>query len=515
LSKYTLKVNDTAQKMPKKILLKIILSLVLIVLNFIAARGSFGIFPLGVDNAEVSSNVFINKTAINGVYTFQAALEAKGKEKNFDYIDKAGYKNNIRKAFADLLDKDIEDIPLNNPERSLAVKLPFNKNIDEIRPNVIFIVMESFGSDLIKYNSESFNVMGELKRHFDDDYVFYNFLPGHEGTIGSLEAAITNVARRPLSKYLSQSKYAYEKYKFSGPLPYKQNGYETIFVYGGNTGWRNVGAFMPNVGFDKVLGEGGMNKEYPRNQWGVYDEYLFDFVYQTLENNDNRKFIYVMTTSNHPPYSLPENYKPLPLNVSEDFEKTITSKDLAAKRFAVYQYSNEMLGRFITKIKNSKYAGNTIIAVTGDHNFWNVFTYSKEKYFHSLSVPFYLYIPEKLKPADIDTSFFGSHMDIMPTLYNISLSDVEYSAMGKNLLSKDSSNNIAYTDAGMSADKDYAINYNFNNGEVSYYVWDKNNSREIKKSEETDGHKKLVKHYLSLIAVSDYLIKNTGTEEAK
>lgn len=510
LSKYVLKINDAAQKMPKKALSKTILSVLIAVLCFIAARGSFGIFPLGVDNAEVSSNVFINKSAINCVYTLQAAIEAKGKEKNFDYIEKTGYKKNIRKAFADFLNKDIEEIPEEKPEQSLIVKLPYNKNIENIKPNVIFIVMESFGTDLIKYNSESFNVLGELKKHFDEDIVFYNFLPGHEGTIGSLEAAITNVGRRPLSRYLSQSKHAYEKYPFSGPVPYKKSGYETIFLYGGNTGWRNVGSFMPNLGFEKIIGEGGMDKTYSRNQWGVYDEYLFDFIFKTMQSNENKKFIYIMTTSNHPPYSLPADYKRLPLDIPDDLEQIITGKDLSAKRFAAYQYSNEMLGRFITRIKNSEYAGNTIIAVTGDHNFWNVFTYPKERLFDSLSVPFYLYIPEQLKPENIDVSVFGSHMDIMPTLYNISLSDTEYMAMGKNLLSKDSAGNIAYTDAGMTADKDFAVDYNFKNRDASYYVWDKQNPREIKESAETEEHKKLIKHYLSLIAVSDYLIKSSG-----
>lgn len=510
LSKRVLKIDNRSLKMPEQLLPKIVLSSLMLVLNFIAARGSLGIFPLGVDNAEVSSDVFINKTSINAVYTFQAALEAKGKEKNFDYIDKTGYKDDIRKAFADFLDADINSVPQLHPERMLDAKTPQNKKIEEVRPNVIFIVMESFGADLIKYNSESFNVLGELKKHFDSDLVFYNFLPGHEGTIGSLEAAITNVGRRPMSRYLSQSRYAYEKYKFSGPAPYKRNGYETIFIYGGNTGWRNVGSFMPNLGFDKVIGEGAMDKRYPRNQWGVYDEYLFDFIYQTLDSGGKRKFIYVMTTSNHPPYSLPDDYKTLPLSVSAELEKKITGKELAAKRFATYQYSNEMLGRFITKIKNSQYGQNTIIAVTGDHNFWNVFTYSRENVFDSLSVPFYLYIPQKLKPENADTSVFGSHMDIMPTLYHCSLSESAYTAMGKNLLDPSSASNIAYTDAGLAADKNFVIVYNFKNKEVSHYIWNKDNPGQVKKSRETEGHRKLVRHYLSLIAVSDYLIKNTG-----
>lgn len=511
ISKYILKIKNVKKSMPQNIFLRSLIAVLLISITVITARGSFAIFPLGVDNAEISSNSFVNKVAINGVYTLQAAVEARKKEKRgLDYAAKAGYKNNIRQAFADFLGKDISLIPEENPENSLIVKLPENKEIKALQPNVIFIVMESFGTDLIKYNSTEFNVLGELKKHFDEDFVFYNFLPGHEGTIGSLEAAITNAGRRPLSRYLSQSKHAYEKYSFSGPVPYKNNGYETIFIYGGNTGWRNVGSFFPNLGFEKVLGEGGMKKEYLRNQWGVFDEHLFDYIFDRMSSGEGKKFVYSMTTSNHPPYSLPDDYEALPLNIPEDLAKRIIGRDLADKRFKTYQYSNEMLGRFITRIKESEFAEDTIIAVTGDHNFWNIFAYPTEQLFDSLSVPFYLYIPEKIRPANVDTTVFGSHMDIMPTLYALSLSDAEYMAMGTNLLSEKAKSNIAYTDCGLVVSSLAAVNYNFENKEAGYYTWDKNHSRELVKSDETDEHKRIIRHYLATIAVSDYLIKNTG-----
>ncbi|MDR3071050.1 MAG: LTA synthase family protein [Endomicrobium sp.] len=507
VSKYMLILKYKEDSDDKKYMVKILTVITAIFVNFIVARGSFGIFPLGMDNAEVSSNSFLNKVSINGVYTLQNAIELRQKDNNkFDYVSKAGYENNIRKAFADYLNVDIGKIPEKNPENSLSYTLPYNKTMEDLKPNVILIVMESFGSDLVKYNSEIFNVLGELKKHFDSDLVFYNFLPAHEGTIGSLEGIITNVVRLPSSIYLSQSEYAYKKYDFSGPTPYKNKGYETTFLYGGNVGWRNVGNFMPILGFDNVLGEGSMDKDWPRSQWGVYDEYLFEYLFRTLSQNDKQKFIYVMTTSNHPPYSMPDNYKSLPLNIPESLDKRVIGRSLADKRFITYQYSNEMLGRFITRIKKSKYADNTIIAVTGDHNFWNVIGYSNETTLDSFSVPFYLYIPDALKPKNVDTSVFGSHLDILPTLYNISISSSEYIAMGQNLLSEKAKDNIISIDVGFIMNKNCVVKYNFKNGESSFYKWNKNKSREICTSSETQEQKDLIKHYLSGLAISDYLI---------
>jgi phosphoglycerol transferase MdoB-like AlkP superfamily enzyme len=159
---------------------------------------------------------------------------------------------------------------------------------------------------------------------------------------------------------------------------------------------------------------------------------------------------------------------------------------------------------------NKKIALKLSVAVTGDHNFWNMLAYSNERTLDSLSVPFYLYIPDALKPKNIDTSVFGFHLDIMPTLYNLSLSDCEYMAMGQNLLSEKAKDNIIFMDFGIIMNKNVVVRYNFHNGKSEYYNRDKNKNREIESSIGTNEHEELIKHYLSSLAVSEYLIKNTG-----
>jgi phosphoglycerol transferase MdoB-like AlkP superfamily enzyme len=328
------------------------------------------------------------------------------------------------------------------------------------------------------------------------------------GTIGSLEAAITNLARLPLSKFLCQSKYAYNKYFFSGPMPYKNNNYQTVFMYGGNSGWRNCQSYMPSLGFDKVIGEGSMPKEYERNQWGVFDEYLFDYIFRVLDEGDKSKFIYIMTTSNHPPFSLPSQYKqPYPLELNEQLNKDITGDmKLAKMRFATYQYSCQKVGEFLTRLKNSKYADNTIVAITGDHNFWSAFSYPIDRKLDEMSVPFYLYIPQKLKPAKIDTTIVGSHTDILPTLYELSLSSTTYWAMGNNLLANNAKDNIASNCLGSIMTKDNFVTYDFSSGKEKYFTWDVSDNRKIIPAEENDEHKKMVKHFKSSIAIAYYML---------
>jgi phosphoglycerol transferase MdoB-like AlkP superfamily enzyme len=81
----------------------------------------------------------------------------------------------------------------------------------------------------------------------------------------------------------------------------------------------------------------------------------------------------------------------MPLEITEELKNDITGDmKLSEMRFAAYQYACQKAGEFLTKLKKSKYADNTIVAITGDHNFWSVFSYTTERKLDMLSVPFYL-----------------------------------------------------------------------------------------------------------------------------
>ncbi|GHT40935.1 hypothetical protein AGMMS49921_03150 [Endomicrobiia bacterium] len=128
-----------------------------------------------------------------------------------------------------------------------------------------------------------------------------------------------------------------------------------------------------------------------------------------------------------------------------------------------------MLGRFISKIKNSKYADNTIIAVTGDHSFNNA--YQMENFFDAIRISLYLYIPKSIRSENINTDVFGSHLDVMPTLYNLSLSNSEYMSEGTDLLSKNAMNNVMHYENYI-LDKSYAVNDDIFKNNVVYYTFE-------------------------------------------
>ena len=487
---------------------------VLLLVNFAAARGSFGLFPLGTMHAEISPNLFVNQVAINGIFTLQQALEARMNDRDDSSLaDELGYKDNSAQAFADYIGIDPAVIANGTPAQLVEyLKKTTSKNpaLEARRPHVVLIMMEGFGSDLLRYHSPTFNVLGELEKHFKEDYLFTHFLSGDVGTIGSIETVVTNTLKRPGSKAITQSKYAFSTHITGAAVPFKRAGYQSYFMYGGNAAWRDIVALNTNAGFDATEGCGAMDPNYPQNQWGVYDEYLFDHIYRKLEKNaDTPTFVFAMTTTNHPPYSLPEGYTLLPLTVPASWEKKITGdRQLAQLRFATYQYSNQKVGEFISRIKASPLGEHTIIAITGDHNFWSVFDYPVENLLWLDSVPLYVYLPPKLRPSvPVDRDTFGSHSDIMPTLYHAALSDAVYYAVGTNMLDPHA-RHIAYNADGFIMTRDAALRYTVANNTATYYQWEPPRSTMLVLAQATSAHESALKVYKAALVISEYLIKN-------
>ena len=100
--------------------------------------------------------------------------------------------------------------------------------------------------------------------------------------------------------------------------------------------------------------------------------------------------------------------------------------------FNTFRYSNDQLGRFIGKVKTI--APDTIIAATGDHNMRAIGYPESADAALGHSVPFYLYVPQAYRgSAEYHPERAGSHKDILPTLYNLSLSKSRYYQTGCNL----------------------------------------------------------------------------------
>jgi len=331
--------------------------------------------------------------------------------------------------------------------------------------------MESMSNYYLNFhNKQHFNLLGALEKHTKEDLFFRNFFSDENGTINCLENFITCVPNHPFT----QSPYKYFASVTSIAKVYKDAGYETIFITSGKSGWRNLDEFIPRNSFDKIYSKSTILNEITGStecEWGAFDEYLFDYIYRLLDTSTRPIFVFALTTTNHTPFERPAHYKPLPLIMTDSIKGLIDmNHDRAEENFKNYQYVNDALGLFMDSVKHSPLKNRTIIGASGDHNCWMHFQFSDAELKYHYGVPFYLYIPDAYKKGHvINTKRFGSHKDIFPTLYHLSLSDASYFDMGNKLLADDSVYYFGCNDKNSAISKDGGIvNFMY---KPTYFTW--------------------------------------------
>jgi phosphoglycerol transferase MdoB-like AlkP superfamily enzyme len=412
-------------------------------------RGSLGTFPLQKEDITISESEFINDCVPNGLFLLNYAYADTKKEFKIDPPDqvlkKYGYKS-IEHAFANY--KNISIDSLKNQSLEELMYITTSKSQSNKKYNVVFLLMESMSTHLINLHTKNCNLLGALEPHFMEDVVFKNFQSSGNGTITSLENIILNVPFHPIF----ETKYRFQSFDLSIAKPFKDVGYSTNFVTGIELGWRNLDKTLKRQYFNHVIGKSAIlkndSKAKANDTWGVYDHCVLGYIFDRLILSDSAMFIMSLSSTNHTPYELPEEYEPLPIdpNIVNNPEFS-TRKERIMPILTAFQYSNDALGQFMDKIKHSELAENTIVIITGDHNMRSTLHYNTQELMKlKFSVPLYLYIPEDLKKElYFDTERWGSHYDIMTSILPYILNNVKYPDLGQDLFSKDISSDEYYS----------------------------------------------------------------------
>ena len=488
---------------------------IIVAVFLMAMRQSFGTFPIQTHDAMVSKNKAINFLPINGVFALKTSFEERGKSENLgksalSRLSELGYENPA-KAARDYFDDEKLSLTLSDSAalEKLFQVTPTSKFLEKNKPNVVFIFMESMSNYNMNFDSEQMNLLGSLRKHFKSDLLFRNFVSSDNATIQSLEYLLINT---PIS--FTQSKYRFQSYPSAVALPFKSAGFENNFITGAEISWRNLNEFVPYQGFQSIVGKQDILsriKNSKANHWGVYDEFLFDYVFEKLSaKNTKPKFMFVQTTTNHTPFDLPQTYKPNEISLTKDVKKRLlVSEDIAIKNLNCFQYSNNCLGTFLDKIKNSELSKNTIVVMTGDHNNLMLFDFDEAHQLQQRRVPLYIHVPGKYKPTNaVNTSIFGSHKDIFPTIYNIALSNTRYYSIGNNLLESADENQDKYFGMNIGSNTAFSKNASVNYSSIAT-LYKMTKAQELIQDDSNLSAKDLLKRSRANYALSMFYILNS------
>lgn len=405
--------------------------LVVLGATFVGIRGSVGTFPLRQSDSQVSEVKLLNMLTPSAGMALDWAYKDYKRNSHFDDATDDAGREILSQFFAKPTEPSLSAFKAKTAHNVVAENRP---------PHVIFAIMESLGEHLFSFDSPQRDLFGKLRPHWQQDILFKRFVSEGDGTIDSLSRLLIH---SPMSN-ISQSTAQNVDFTSNMLKPYLAKGYKVIFVTSGNGSWRNLNQFLPHLGVTEFVEQNALQHRYPEakaSTWGIADEYMFRYIEQRLDEADEKGehvLILALSTTHHPPYKVPDDYTAPKFSFTEQEQTRLANLSNAGsldKIFGTLRYTADQLGEFIDYVKQSQLKSHTIIAITGDHNIRGIGYPDPAEMVLGHAVPFYLYVPEDYKTQTVyDPQRVGSHKDIWPTLYSLSLSDADYYQTGCNLL---------------------------------------------------------------------------------
>ncbi len=224
----------------------------------------------------------------------------------------------------------------------------------EIHPNVIQITVESLSASFLGAYNPNSNLTPNLDALVPQSLVFDHCYATGTRTDRGMEALTLSLPPTPGRSLIKRPR---NEGLFTLGSVFRSRGYDTAFIYGGYGYFDNMNYFFANNGYRVVdraaVGEGDITFA---NAWGACDEDLYRW---TLREADvahaaGKPFhFFVMTTSNHRPYTYPAGRIDLPPKVSG--------------RNGAVKYTDYAIGKFLRDASAKPWFKNTVFVIVADH----------------------------------------------------------------------------------------------------------------------------------------------------
>ena len=319
------------------VLSRIAFVIIIPLLLFVGIRGGINEIPITASDSYFSKHNILNVAAVNSGYNIA-----------FNLLDHA-YLNEFN-SFIKYTDEEalkiVEDIHLTPKDTTILIsKVP--------RPNIVFILLESWPADVVESLGGDPGITPEFKNLEKEGLLFTNFYAsGNRSQQGnaSIFAGLPAIPITTLSDHP-------EKYDAVPSLVKILNtqGYYSSFYYGGQLNYGNLRSFLIHNEFDLIIEGDDFTEDVSMGKLGVHDEYLFARYAKDIQMMPQPFFSTVFTLSSHSPYDYPGER---PLDWIEVENKFVNS----------VHYSDACLGGFFKTISDSHVWDNTLFFIMSDHS---------------------------------------------------------------------------------------------------------------------------------------------------
>lgn len=273
----------------------------------------------------------------------------------------------------------------------------------ELHPNIIQITVESLSADFLSIFNRASNLSPNLAEIARKSLVFDSFYATGTRTDRGMEALTLSMPPTPGRSIVKRPR---NENLFTLGSVFRSKGYDTAFIYGGFGYFDNMNYFFGNNGY-RVIDRNSVAKNDITfaNVWGACDEDLFRWTMREADAGaaSGKPFHYfVMTTSNHRPYTFPEGRIDLPSKTSG--------------RAGAVKYTDYAIGKFLREAESKPWFKNTVFVIVADHCASSAGR--TELPVQNYHIPLIIYAPGgHIAPGHIKT--LTSQMDYGPTLLGL------------------------------------------------------------------------------------------------
>ncbi|SHL62972.1 Phosphoglycerol transferase MdoB [Chitinophaga jiangningensis] len=302
-----------------------------------------------------------------------------------------------------------------------------------VKPNVIMVTIESFSATFMERFGNKERITPVLDSIAKESILFTNMYATGTRTVRGMEALTLAVPPTPGQSIVRRKN---NEGLFSLSTIFGNAGYDRTFFYGGDGYFDNMNQFFGNNGFDiydrlrhRLVGDNFPTKRenFPdsavhfENAWGVCDEDIYSAVLKKADEKHAAGkpfFDFVMTVSNHRPFTYPEGKVSIPSHTSRE---------------GAVQYTDYAIGQFLKQAQQKPWFKNTIIIFVADH--CASVAGKNEIEVNKYHIPCIVYNVPNEVPREIPT--MCSQLDIYPTLLGILNWSYNSNLYGRDVLAAD------------------------------------------------------------------------------
>ena len=382
-------------------------------------------FHINIKNsqAEIFLNQYENEITKSGVYSFFAAYNAG--ELNYNDFYETQPSNTVYKNIRTLIAEENGSFNANTK----SIKRTIVNEGKEQTPNVIFIGLESVSAEFMERFGNKKKLLPTIDSLAGKSIFFTNLQATGTRTIRGMEAITLCIPPTPGQSIVKREN---NNNIFTIGEVFKQKGYTQTFFYGGDGYFDNMNVFFANNGFDIVdrKNKNRFDEVFPTNRsqitdnevtfenaWGVCDGDLYNKVLKEADKQHKLQkpfFNFIMTSSNHKPYTYPDDIVDIPSG---------TNRDGALK------YTDWAFNKFFKESKNKPWFKNTVFVIASDHCAYSAGR--SEINVNSYHIPAFIYNLHNTLPKEVNK--LSSQIDLFPTLFGYLHWSYESNLFGKDI----------------------------------------------------------------------------------